>query len=385
MENMKQTTKYIEWTKPTVSKSVYKKQLKEIRDQLHRFEYDVWHEERKKHTQVSWYEGVLEEIKDIAFSEDKKHYPKKEHKINAIKSLFDQICTRVLYNQERYAHHHGFKGSGGYQLAEYIKGKIHQAIYIFPHNPDFKKTYQKPLITTNQSCNWEEITYEDVIEVWKNLRKLLSDWNQIRIDLKIQISHLRPLELFNYQIWIERRVSENIQILLYQKQTNPLEKWIMAKFVIKVLKTQLWYESESFVKEWQVLKDLILSENLKVAYQNWLNLEQLIASEFSNLLALLEAKIFQSNNLMKGVLESQYLISPKIQFWHNGKKLWFASCHISHYQLSNQSISYYQPLDPFTNDVPEQWVKLMETNDSEQIIDYLKEHNLIVQISYATN
>ena len=200
------------------------------------------------------------------------------------------------------------------------------------------------------------------------------------IDLKNQISHLQQLVIFNYQSWIERRVSENIQILLYQKQKHPLDKWIMSHFVINLLKTQLWSDDQEF----KILDHIVLSEQLKTIYHNLLNLEKMIEQGFADLLNLLKTKILQSANLSHGILESEYLISPKIHFWHNGTQLWFATTRIDHYRFANQTISYYCPIDPITNCEPNDWIKVVETNDAQAIVGYLQAHNLIVQINYET-
>ena len=367
---------FIEWTKPLISAKVHKQQLKQIRDQLHRFEFEVWAEDRKKHTQISWYKAVLDQIHTIAFSEDKKHFPKKDLKISAMQNLFKEIEARVLYDLNKYPHYNGFQGSGGYELAQAIKKLIAQATYIFPHNPDFKKKNQ--LQGGQKLQQWEELDYEDVIAIWKQLRAMLVDRNQIRIDLKTQISHLIALPMFNYQSWIERRVSENIQILLYQKQKHPLDKWIMTQFVINLLKTQLWSDDNEF----KIIEHIMLSDQLKTIYHNLLNLEKMIAKSFQDLADQLKAKVLQSANLSHGILESEYLISPKIHFWHNTKAVWFATTRIDHYRFANQSISYYCPIDPITNCEPNDWIKVVETNDPQTIIKYLQERNLIVQINY---
>lgn len=382
-----QQSNYIEWTKPLISVKEHQQQLNKIRDQLHRFEQDVWQEERKKHTLISWYRDVLKQIHDIAFSDDKKLYPKKDRKIKAMQSLFNDICLKVLYDQERYSHHHGFKGSGGYDLAQYIQSLIKKATYIFPTNPDFKKEKQDLDLSEqnpNQSVqlkNWQDQTYEDVIEKWKEIRTILIDRQHILFDLKQRISHLIDLPIYNYQSWIERRVSENIQLLLYLTNKNPVEKWLVTKFIVDLLKVQLWQKDEEF----QIIKHIALSIDLKAIHHNLIQLEKKVAISFEQLLKLMETKILTSDNLTNTILESEYLISHQVRFFTNQTKFWFATVAISHLKFDDQSISYYQPLDIFSNSLSQEWIDLVATNNPQQMIDYLNQHQLLVQINYEIN
>lgn len=397
-----------------MSQKAFKSQLKEIKEQLHRFELEVWQERRRQKTKYKWYEAILSQIETIAFSINKKLYPNKQSKIEAIKTLFNQITMTILYDKATYPWYNGWKNSDGYGLAEHIKDLIYQATYKIWHqqselkstnNEDhsgragskgdksklsalntkqaFANNIAKAEFDNGQSLktlSWSAINYEDTIKLWKELRQLWVDKNRLLVRLKTAISHFEPIVWFDYEQWINEHVSEYNQCLIYQTNKNPVEKLVFSQFKIQTIMVQL----NQFTN---LISDLEQHGILEYEIKNVLNdlkaNEIKIETAIANVLANLEQKVLQTNDCFQGEIHFDFLINKSLRFFHNGKKLWFSSSTMQTINFNQQKLSfvYYQPISNImANQIDPKWLNLLECD-----YDHMSEHEQLNYIKALEN